>query len=320
MHIAGLAVVVLHDVTVGPVQNAWGPVSEGRRVIARCGTATTGFNADQSDGGVFDERIEHASGIAAPSDTRDDGIGKPTETRLALLSAFGADDALEVADHHREGVRPDHRADDVMGVFDARHPIAHGFVDGVAERARTAFDGTDFGSHQPHAKHVGLLTADIFGPHIDDAGQAKVGARRRRRDTVLPGSGLRDDACLFHTQGQQRLAERIVDLVRAGVIQVLALEPNLCAAELLAQPFGVVERGWSTDETLQQFVQFCVKVGIGFGLGVLRGEFLERPGECFRDESAAKHAESTACIRDLLDRRFRRRVARLEGAHGGLFS
>jgi len=41
---------------------------------------------------------------------------------------------------------------------------------------------------------------------------------------VLPGAGLGDDARLPHAPGEQRLAERVVDLVRAGMGQVLALE------------------------------------------------------------------------------------------------
>ena len=56
-------------------------------------------------------------------------------------------------------------------------------------------------------------------------------ARRRRRDAVLPRAGLGDDAGLAHALGEQHLAERVVELVRAGVEQVFALEPNLRAAE-----------------------------------------------------------------------------------------
>jgi hypothetical protein len=41
---------------------------------------------------------------------------------------------------------------------------------------------------------------------------------------VLAGAGLGDDARLAHALGEQRLAERVVDLVRAGVVEVLALE------------------------------------------------------------------------------------------------
>ncbi len=62
------------------------------------------------------------------------------------------------------------------------------------------------------------------------------------RDAVLAGAGLGDDARLAHALGEQDLAEAIVDLVRAGVVQLLALEIDLRAAEMLGQPLGEIER------------------------------------------------------------------------------
>jgi hypothetical protein len=43
---------------------------------------------------------------------------------------------------------------------------------------------------------------------------------------MLARARLRDDAALAHADRQQRLAERVVDLVGARVRQVLALEPH----------------------------------------------------------------------------------------------
>jgi hypothetical protein len=49
---------------------------------------------------------------------------------------------------------------------------------------------------------------------------------------VLAGTGLGDDAGLAHALGQHGLADGVVDLVRAGVVQVFALEQDLRAADL----------------------------------------------------------------------------------------
>ena len=49
------------------------------------------------------------------------------------------------------------------------------------------------------------------------------------RDAVLAGAGLGDHARLAHALGEQDLAEHVVHLVRAGVAQVLALEPDRVA-------------------------------------------------------------------------------------------
>ena len=49
------------------------------------------------------------------------------------------------------------------------------------------------------------------------------------------GAGLGDHARLAHPPRQQRLADRIVDLVRPGVVQVLALDVDLRSAEPIGQ-------------------------------------------------------------------------------------
>ena len=51
---------------------------------------------------------------------------------------------------------------------------------------------------------------------------------------MLPRAGLGDHAMLAHALDQQRLPQAVVDLVRAGVQQVFALQINLRAAQFLA--------------------------------------------------------------------------------------
>ena len=119
-----------------------------------------------------------------------------------------------------------------------RHPVAHGFVDGVAERARAARDRPHFGAQQLHAEHVRLLAANVFFAHVDDALQAEAGTGGGGGHAVLAGAGFGDHALLAHAQREQRLAERVVDLVGAGVIEVFALEidlrPAACSLSRLA--------------------------------------------------------------------------------------
>ena len=80
------------------------------------------------------------------------------------------------------------------------------------------------GAEHAHAEDVQRLARHVFGAHVDDALEAEQRARRGRRHAVLSGAGLGDDAALAHPLREQRLAERVVDLVRAGVREVLALE------------------------------------------------------------------------------------------------
>ena len=65
-------------------------------------------------------------------------------------------------------------------------------------------------------------------------GRPNFGAQGRGGNAVHAGAGLGDDARLAHAQRQHDLAEHIIDLVRAGVIELLALEIDLCAAAMLA--------------------------------------------------------------------------------------
>ena len=87
-----------------------------------------------------------------------------------------------------------------------------------------------------HPEHVRLLAADVLGAHEHDAGQVEQRAGRRGRDAVLAGAGLGDHPGLAEPAGQERLAQRVVDLVRAGVGQVLALEVEAEGRRQAARP------------------------------------------------------------------------------------
>ena len=64
-------------------------------------------------------------------------------------------------------------------------------------------------------------------------------------DAVLAGAGFGDDALFAEAFGQEDLAHGVVDLVCAGVCEVFSLEPDLRAAEFLAEVAGVIERCWA---------------------------------------------------------------------------
>ena len=149
------------------------------------------------------------------------------------------------------GRRADARADDVVGGRDVRHPVADRRRDRLLERPRAGLDRLDRRAEQPHPLDVGLLAAHVLGAHVDDALEVEQRARRRRGHAVLAGAGLGDDPPLAHPLGQQRLAERVVDLVGAGVVEVLALEVDRVAGGL-AQPRGAVERRGPADVVAQQ--------------------------------------------------------------------
>src|SRR3546814_7150071 len=71
--------------------------------------------------------------------------------------------------------------------------------------------------------------------------------------------------------GEQDLADAIVDLVCAGVIEILALQIDFCAAEIGRQPLGEPQRAGTADIMFEQIVEFGLEGGVG-----LRGAILDR--------------------------------------------
>ena len=112
---------------------------------------------------------------------------------------------------------------------------------------------------------------------------------------MLAGAGFGNHPAFAHAEGQHRLAERVVDFVGAGVIQILALQIDL-RPPALAEPLGVIQRRWPADVMLEQVVQFAAE-GIVAASGIVgRGQFDEGGGQRFRDVAAAELAESTCAV------------------------
>ena len=109
---------------------------------------------------------------------------------------------------------------------------------------------------------------------------------------MLSRAGLGDDPLLAHPPRQHSLPQRVVDLVRAGMQQVLALQVDLRAAELLADSFGKIERGGTAAVVVQQIVHLGMKGGVGLGRGVGLLQLLEGSHQRLRHIAPAIDAEA----------------------------
>jgi len=233
MHIGSLTVFVLQHVAVAAVQHSRLAEAERRSMAAGHCSSATRLDADQLDIRIGNEGVEHARGVAAPAHTGHDNIGQPTGLLQALLARLLADDRLKITDDKWKGMRANNTADDVMRVLDRCHPVAQRLVDGVAQRAATTGDRSHVATQGAHLEHVEPLPADIFFSHVHLALEAEQRGSRRSGHAVLTCAGFSNQARLAHTPRQQCLADAIVDLVGAGVIQILALEKD-------ARPAGLV--------------------------------------------------------------------------------
>ena len=243
-----LAVVVLQDVGAIAVQHAGASHLQRARMLARIHAFASGFHADQAGVFVRNVGVEDAHGVAATAHAGDHRIGlllchlQAFEHLGHLRQALFADHTLEVAHHHGVRMRARHGADDVEGVVHIGHPVAHGLVQGVFERFAAALHRHHGGAEQLHAVDVGALALDVLATHVDHAFQPVAGADGGGGHAVLAGTGFGNHPRFAHALGQHGLADGVVDLVRAGVVEVLALEEDLRAPLLAAHALGVVNR------------------------------------------------------------------------------
>ncbi len=90
------------------------------------------------------------------------------------------------------------------------------------------------------------------------------------------------------------LAQRVVTILclRASVIEVLALQVDLCPTGVLGQPRGKIQRRGTSDVMLPQIIQLGLKRGIRTSAVIFDRQIVERPGERFRYVPAAVIAET----------------------------
>ena len=132
--------------------------------------------------------------------------------------------------------------------------------------------------------------------HIDVAAQPEQRADRCRGDAVLAGAGLGNHPLLAHTLREQALTERVVDLVRTGVGEILALQEDARAAERIAEPPRFVDRRRPADVVAQQRLQPVDERGVLAGLEIRRLELGDRRDQRLGHESSAVGAVVAACV------------------------
>jgi hypothetical protein len=113
---------------------------------------------------------------------------------------------------------------------------------------------------------------------------------------MLAGAGLGDDPGLAHALGQQDLAEAIVDLVRTGVVELVALEVDLRAAEMLGQPLGEIQRRRPAGVVRVEMIEFRPEGRIGLRLGPFLFQLEDQRHQRFGDEAAAENAEHALLV------------------------
>src|SRR5205807_320445 len=110
-----------------------------------------------------------------------------------------------------------------------------------------------------------------------------------------------------HALGQQGLADAVVDLVGAGVIEIFTLEVDASATGVVGQSFRVVKVGGPADVFLEIVLEQPLKFRVAACFRIFFGELAQRLHERFRDVAAAVGTEPAVNIGN----------AGCEGGHGG---
>jgi hypothetical protein len=113
---------------------------------------------------------------------------------------------------------------------------------------------------------------------------------------MLACAGLGNHAGLAHAFREQDLGEGIVDLVRAGMTEVFALEVDFRAAEFRGQIGGEVKRRRTADVLARQTLELGAKGRVAPRRAVRTLQLSERRDQCLRDVAAAELAEVSALI------------------------
>ena len=104
---------------------------------------------------------------------------------------------------------------------------------------------------------------------------------------MLPRAGFSNDALFVHAPREQHLAQRVVDLVCAGVKQVFAFQINFGPAAIFSQSRGVEKRRRAAGVVAQQVFEFRLKRLIVFARQVRHSQVFERRHQGFRHKSSA---------------------------------
>src|SRR5699024_4484413 len=99
-----------------------------------------------------------------------------------------------------------------------------------------------------------------------------------------------DHPGLAHAFGEQGLAEHVVDLVGAGVVEVLTFEEDAGPTRMFCEVTGLGQWARSAGVLLEQPIEFGLEGRVLAGLVPLGGDFVESGEECFGRKTATESA------------------------------
>ena len=154
----------------------------------------------------------------------------------------------------------------------------------------------NFCAQKAHPVDIRLLPANVLLAHEDLAFHVEQRTGRGGRHAMLTGAGLGNDSGLAHALGEKRLTEHIVDLVRAGMVQLVTLQIQFCTAIMRRQPLGEIERARPADIMCLVVEEFPGEIVIRAGRLVGAFHLQDQRHQGFGDKPPAMHAETATLV------------------------
>ena len=161
-------------------------------------------------------------------------------------------------------MRAHNAAQNIVGILNAFGPYAQRFVYCILQGTGAAAYRHNLRTQKLHAEHVERLTLAVLLAHVNNAFHVHQRRCGSSRNTVLACAGFSDNALFAHLLRQQNLSQYVVDFVGAGVVQILALQINLAATQILGHLLCVIQEGRSVGIFAVQARQLSLEFGIVF--------------------------------------------------------
>ena len=180
-------------------------------------------------------------------------------------------------------MRSRHRPDNVERVIAICRPVADRLIHRVLQRGTALRDRMDPRAQHLHALDIGRLPFDVKCAHEHFAFHPKQRRDGRRGDAVHARTGLGNETTLPHPPGEKRLTDRVIHFVRTRMVQVLSLQNDPGAAQMLREALRIRQRALPSDIMRENVLEFGSESRIPARLVVGRFEFVKRGHQRFGD-------------------------------------
>jgi len=177
-----------------------------------------------------------------------------------------------------------------MAVIHVGDPVSDCFTCRILQGSGSSGHWYYLGPQQPHANDIQLLAPHVFLTHVDNTTKPETGTDCRGRDSVLSRACFCNDPFLAKPGCEEGLTNRVVYLVRASMVEVLALQEYPCAYKI-RETRCVAHGRRTTNVAREQSIQLPVESRVAARALKSGGELIEGRYECLRHVTAAKYAE-----------------------------